>query len=171
MARRNLYPLSLLVLLLSVNAAAVPKECGTTESPRGERFEIGMLYQALIPSGLPGLTRTVPIYGPILGVPLLGGTLQVQGVFGSDSSINLNLTLLEATYRVEIEFPYFNAFALFGAPYLRYAQTTTHAAFGANLGVGISFLMGKNLELSLALRTYLQQRSTISFGGGFSFLL
>lgn len=175
MLRRQSALLFGLALLLSVSpmaSALAPKECATLTSPRGHRYEIGLLYQAIIPSGLPDLSRTIPVYGPIVGVPVLGGTVQLQTVWGSDDSAGISLNLVEANYRLEIEIPFLNVFALFGAHYLRYTlATTTHAGFGANLGIGLSFLMGKNFEVSLSLRTYLQQRSTVSFGGGFAFLL
>ena len=165
-----------LVLLLGVTSIATaaslsPKECGTLATPRGQSFEIGLVYAAIIPSGLPDLTRTIPVYGPVLGIPVLGGTAQIQSVWGNDKDTNLSLMLVEANYRLEIEIPYFHAFGLFGAHYLRYTQATEHSGFGANLGIGLSFLMGRNFEVSFSLRTYLQQRSTVSFGGQFAFLL
>jgi hypothetical protein len=172
MIRRQALAGSWLALLLSVSAFAsslTPKECGSLQSPRGNSYEIGLVYQAIIPSGLPDLTRTIPVYGPVLGFPFLGGTIQAQSVWGSDGGVSL--TLVETNYRLEIEIPYFHAFALFGAHYLRYTEANTHEGFGANLGIGLSFLMGKNFELAFSLRTYLQQRSTVSFGGGFAFLL
>jgi hypothetical protein len=174
MIRRQPLAVFGLALLLSVTSAATslpPKECGTLASPRGQSYEIGLVYAAIIPSGLPDLTRTIPVYGPVLGFPILGGTVQLQSVWGTDRDTNLSLMLIETNYRLEIEIPFFHVFGLFGAHYLRYSQTTEHSGFGANLGIGLAFLMGKNFELSFSLRTYLQQRSTVSFGGQFAFLL
>lgn len=155
-------------------ANSIPSpECGVITSPRGERFEVGLVYSALIPSGLPDFNITLPIYGPVLGVPLFGGTLQLQGATGSDSGTGLTLYLAEATYRLEMSIPYFNSFALVGAHILHYSASggVTHQGVGANFGIGLSFLMGRGFEMAFSLRTYVQQRSTISFGGGFSFLL
>lgn len=145
--------------------------CIQFASPRGERFELGLLYQSLVPSGLPNLNVTLPVFGPVVGVPLLGGTLQFQAVYGSDTGVSLYLA--ETTYRIEIPSPYVNLFALLGAHYLHYSvlNSPSFGKFGTNFGVGASFMMGRSFEMAFTLRTYIQQRSTITFGGGFSFLL
>lgn len=178
MLRRLPFATTALTLLLGVatvsgqafSAAAV--ECGVPTPSRGKKFELGLLYYVLVPSGLPDLTRTVPITGAVIGVPVFHGTLQLEGFFGSDPTDSLDLQMAEANYRLEVEIPYFNLFALFGAHYLHYTKATTpHSGFGANTGIGVSFLMGQNFELALSLRAYIQQRTTIGVGGGFSYLL
>ncbi len=149
--------------------AAAP--CAEIASPRGERFELGLLYQSLIPSGLPDLNVTMPVFGPVVGVPLFGGTLQWQAVYGSDTGVSLYVA--ETTYRIEIPNPYVNLFGLFGAHYLYYSVLNhpSRGKFGTQFGLGASFMMGSSFEMAFTLRTYIQQRSTITFGGGFSFLL
>lgn len=145
--------------------------CTEIASPRGERFELGLLYQSLVPSGLPNLNVTMPVFGPVVGLPLFGGTLQFQAVYGSDTGVSLYLA--ETTYRVEIPSPYVNLFALFGAHFLHYSvlNQPSFGRFGTNFGLGASFMMSRTFEMAITLRTYIQQRSTITFGGGFSFLL
>ncbi len=162
----------LLCVATSSSRAAAPEVCEVPPSPRGKAFEVGLAYQAIVPSGLPDLTKTLPILGPVLGMPFIGGTLQLQGLFGSDASVTTSLSLFEANYRLELEIPFFHLFAFVGCHYLHYKSISTeHDGFGMNFGFGLAFQMGKNLELALSLRTYLQSRSTVSFGGGFSFLL
>ncbi|MBY0371645.1 hypothetical protein K2X33_13245 [bacterium] len=166
-----------LALLLSVTALAQGAEvpstaiCKEKVSERGKSFELGLVYQSLLPSGLPDLKKPEPVYGAVVGIPLYVGTLQIQGSFGGSGG--LALYLAEANYRLEMPTPYFNAFALFGAHYLHYVpvSSTQRGAPGATIGLGMALLLDESFELVLGLKTYLQKRSTISFGLGFSFLI
>lgn len=162
-------------LSLSVNgfASTTPEICGEIQTSRGERIELGLIYQSLIPSGLPDFSRTLPAYGGVFGIPLFGGTLQLQALATADALAGQSLYLAESNFRLEMETPFVHLFALFGAHFLHYRLTSgaAHAGFGANFGIGTALALGKGFELSLAIRTYIQQRTMVTFGGGFSFLL
>jgi len=174
MARPILWLWLLCFVLLGVGSAqgAAPSECQTLKSTRGERFELGLAIETIVPSGLPDLTASLPLYGVVMGWPIFGGTIELRGGIGGAPSTSLYLA--EATYRFDIPSPFLNTFLLLGAHYLTYTVTSvpaTHDGFGANTGLGFSFPLSKSLEVSLGLRVYLQSRSMMTFGGGLSFLL
>ncbi len=173
MMRQRALRLGFLGLLLcsTLQAATTAKACPEPFASRGNEFEIGFVYQSLIPSGLPDINSPVVVLGAVLGVPVLGGTIQLQGGTGQQSP--LSLYLLETTYRLELPTPYFSTFVLAGAHFLYYAieAGALRRNLGATVGLGVSLMMGRDFELSFTLRTYIQQRSTIGFAGGFSFLL
>ena len=156
----------------SLGATEMPPSCPPQPSDRGQSFELGLVYQSVLPSGLPDFKRTEPTYGGVFGIPILGGTLQLQMSMGGTPNL-LTLYLAESNYRLEMETPFFNAFALFGVHYLYYGLNsgTKYGNFGANLGLGVAISMDRNFEMILSVRTYLQRRSTVSFGVGFSFLI
>jgi hypothetical protein len=174
-SQTRIRPLVLFLFLCAAGLAFCEERsiCESPASSRGKRFEIGLRYQSLIPSGLPDFTTTLPVLGPVLGMPLLGGTLQVQGVWGGNGVTGLSLYLVETNYRRELMTPFFHAFVLVGAHYLHYGYPggTTLDGPGVNAGIGLAFAMGEGFELSGALKAYLQNRTLLSFGGGFSFLL
>ncbi len=106
-------------------------------------------------------------------MPIFGGTLQIQGLATPDTLAGQSLYLAESNFRLEIDTPFLHLFALMGAHFLHYRLTTgaAQAGFGINLGIGTALSLGRGFELSLAIRTYIQQRTMVTFGGGFSFLL
>jgi hypothetical protein len=163
------------VFLLGVNSLAVtsPPACPEIANPRGQFFEIGLVYQSLIPSGLPDFTKTQVAFGGVLGFPFLKGTLQLQATGGGDTNTGFSLYLAESSYRFEIPTPFANLFLWAGGHFLYYqlGHQPVHRGVGAHFGLGTAFLMGKGFEVSLSLKTYIQQRTMVSLGGGFSFLL
>ena len=151
-------------------AGTLPQVCQEPHPERAGKFELGILYQTVIPSGLVGFDKTIPAYGPVVGFPLWGHTFQVAGLYGSQAG--LNVYLLETSMRFGISMPYFNGFVLAGAHYLRYSQdVTVQGAAGANAGLGLALALGSGFEVHLGLRAYIQRRTMIAMGGGFSFLL
>lgn len=147
--------------------------CKTPISSRGKRYEVGLVYQSLLPSGLANWVAAVPTIGPVLGIPLFGGTLQLQGGTGNEPTRQLTLYVLEVAYRLELETPFFQAFGAFGAHLLHYgvARSPGLLSLGANFGLGLSTALGEGFDMSLGVKAYFQSRTIVSFGGGFSFLL
>jgi hypothetical protein len=174
MLRPKLF-IALLFLFSSIASEAAPNGalCEAPQSSRGKRFEIGLVYQSLLPSGLANWVAAVPTIGPVFGAPLFGGTLQLQGGTGSDPGSQLTLYVVEAAFRVELETPFFQAFGAFGAHLLHYgvAGAAPSQSPGGNFSLGLSTVLGEGFELSLGVKAYFQSRTIISFGGGFSFLI
>lgn len=162
-------------LLFSVASEAVSEEavCKTPISSRGKRFEVGLIYQSLLPSGLANWVAAVPTIGPVFGIPLFGGTLQIQGGTGNEPTRQLTLYVVETAFRLEMETPFFQAFGAFGAHLLHYGVAGASAVQspGANFSLGLSTAFGEGFDMSLGVKAYFQSRTIVSFGGGFSFLL
>lgn len=172
MRQRALHLGFLGLLLCSMSRAATTAAvCPEPFTARGKEFEIGFVYQSLIPSGLPDIANPVVIIGGVLGAPVIGGTFQLQ--MGTGQQSPLSLYVLDATFRIDLPTPYFSTFVLLGTHFLYYAieNGAIRRNMGGTVGLGASLMMGRDFEISATLRTYVQARSTISFGGGFSFLL
>ncbi len=166
---------ALLSLFFSIasEAATDGALCQGPVSNRGKRFEVGLVYQSLLPSGMVNWTAAVPTIGLVLGAPLFGGTLQLQGGTGSEPSRQLTLYVVEMAFRLELKTPFFSGFGALGAHLLHYgvAGAVPSQSPGANFALGLSTALGEGFDVSLGVKAYFQSRTIISFGGGFSFLL
>jgi hypothetical protein len=153
-------------------AAAVTISCPAPLSPRTGAFEVGASYGVLFPSGLVGATQTLPTLSFVLGAPLLGHTVQAQIDYGSTTTVHV--LILELNLRWAFDSPFLNSYFITGAHYLNQesdtVQASSRAALGLTAGLGLAFDLGRDLEAHFDLKGFVQNRTTILVGGGFSVL-
>lgn len=166
--------LSLFVAMLIAIARVAPAAdalcpAGFTQEPNS--FQVGLEIFALNPNRLPDFLEGLPIYGPVLGVPVPWGDLvQLQASYGSYK--DFSLYTIEGSYRVNATTPYFNGYLAVGAHILSYSLGgNSHRYVGGNVGLGLSIDMSRDFDINIGLKTYIQESSFAAFGGGFRFLL
>jgi hypothetical protein len=154
-----------------VRAAETPAAASCADDTiRGTSYDLGLTLQTMLPNRLEDFPFSLPIYGVFFGVPLFGHSLQAQLLYGSLEG--LSLYTVELYYRYEFELPYFTPFLLAGGHFLHTSyQSRPQEYVGALAGLGLLVAMGRNFDLSLAMKIYLPKQSIVSFGGGFSFRL
>lgn len=168
MSRRTLSPLLAAVLLVASLPARAASVCGDTTLPRA--WQVGLTFQVLLAGNLPDWVNSTSAYGVVGSMPVGDDAIQLQWQYASGNEFNLYLT--EVNYRYLIPTPYFRLFALAGAHYLHYGLSgQNHDGPGGNLGIGVLVPLARDLHLSVSLKSYVRERSILSVGGGFTFLL
>lgn len=132
--------------------------------------EVGLTMQFLIPNSLPSFQIPVTSFGPHIGWPLFGNTLQLQAVYGANEKISLYN--LEASYRYNIFTPFFTGFVFAGVHYLHYGyQNNDHGFLGPLTGLGFYFPMTDKFSMGLGMKFYLPRTLMLGFGGSFAYVL
>ncbi len=160
-----------LVFFASQLLFGVDEPVDTTVSSRPSLGpEVGMTMQFLVPNRLPNFELPVTSFGAHLGLPLLGNTLQLQGVYGAGEKISLYN--LEASYRYNIFTPFFTGFVFAGVHYLHYGhQNDDHGFMGPLTGIGFYFPMTQSFSMGLGMKMYLPRTLMLGFGGSFAYVL
>lgn len=134
------------------------------------RFRVGLAAQLIYPNEFPEFKTSLATYGLVGAVRVWDHAIQVQGSFGKAD--DLSLYFLEANFRYNIETPFINFYLLAGAHYLRYDRAySDHWRGGINTGPGLRLTLGTNLEGTVGMKLYFQDRLIVSFGGGLMVLL
>lgn len=173
----KLNPLPILLSLFLFNLSTlfaepieIDSETTTASSRPTLGPELGLTMQFLIPNSLPSFQLPVTAFGPHIGVPLFGSTLQVQGVYGGNEKVSLYN--IEIAYRYNIFTPFFTAFVFGGVHYLHYGyQNDDHSFFGPMTGIGFYFPMAEFFSMGLGMKFYLPQKLMLGFGGSFAYVL
>jgi hypothetical protein len=132
--------------------------------------ELGLSVQQLIPTHMPEFNSSIPAFGPNILIPLGGDHLRVQGLFAGQNGVTLYMA--EAGYYWTVTTPFFMGMVGLGAHYMHYNTIDASYDFvGGNLGVGLSLVMSKSFHVLLEMKGYIQERSMLTAGGGFSFVL
>lgn len=138
--------------------------CPSDSPPRENAFEWGIQALSVLPNRLPQFTGSVPIFGAIVGVPLLGQHLQFQANYGTLTGFTLHT--FESSYRHRFALPFATPFVQFGGHYLRYRFVgVDHTYWGFHGATGFSFGMTRNFDINLFVKVYVQDRPLFSYGG------
>lgn len=148
-------------------------ECPAEPDPRSGDFEIGATYGALFPSGIIGLSQTLPTLGVVVGGAIQKHTLQAQVNFASNPTIQI--LILELNMRWNFDSPFLRTYFITGVHHLHQHSLTGAASdftgIGATGGMGLAFALGKQVEVSFGFKGYIENRTTILVSGGFSMIL
>ncbi len=159
---------ALFLTLCTARVARAAVSCGDTPVPND--FQIGLSLQILLPNNLPDFSLSVPAYGIVASVPLGRDSIQVLAQYGSGEKFYLYSG--EVNYALVLPTPFFTPFLLAGIHWMHYALSGVgHDNFGGNAGIGLLFPLSSDFQITLGLKSYLESRAIIAFGGGFSFFL
>ena len=159
----------MLLLTAVARAETAAPQCPARSLQKTSPFEVGLHIQTILPGQLPDFVSSLPVYGPILGIPFFGDNLQLQAFYGTLS--DFWIYTFEANYRFNVATPFFTGFAQAGAHYMNYKRLANgHSYAGPNFATGVSFDMADNFDMNLLLKVYLQEHPLFSFGGGFALL-
>lgn len=143
--------------------------CG--DSPAREaRFEAGLALETLIPSRLPDFASSMPSYGVVAAIPWGPNAIELEVLYGSTPTNTVRL--VEAAYRLSLDTPHLNGFALGGAHFLSYRGLgPTYSFVGGFLGLGATISMAKRFSIDMLLKNYFQTRPMLAVGGSFRLAL
>ncbi len=109
-------------------------------------------------------------YGPMVSFPIGRHSVRIITNFGSNDVATAYL--VEAAFLYNLNTPFLPWVVMGGAHYLRYrAAQVDHDVVGLNFGPGLKFLMGKTMDLELAMKVYFQQVYMTGFSGCLSLRL
>lgn len=161
--------LLILAFLVSLPLLAAETQTKTAVKKRAP-LEVGLFLYTLLPNGLPEFDMSLTVYGPMFAIPFGPHRLQVHATYGGTDG--LSVYTLEPSFKFVLRNPFFRGFAAVGGQLFHYsAGGTSYDHTGANVAFGLIFPMGMNCEWTLIWKSYLQARTLMSFGGGFTFLL
>jgi hypothetical protein len=136
----------------------------------GAALELGISVQQLIPTHMPEFSFSLPAVGPNILIPIGDDHLRVQGLFTAQSQFVFYLA--EVGYTWTVTTPFFTGFAGLGAHYMHYSTADALYDFvGGNLGVGLTLAMSKNFHVLVEMKGYIQEKSMLTAGAGFCFVL
>lgn len=159
----------LLLLLLALDVRAEGK-CPAPLEQEADTFQLGIQTVSVLPNRLPQFTSSVPMYGPVFGIPVLGHLVQVQANYGTLTGFTMHS--FEANFRYDFRLPLATPFLQAGTHYLRYRfGGQNHTYWGLNGAGGFSFDMNRSFDINLLVKVYLQDSALFSFGGGLAMLL
>ena len=130
--------------------------------------------EVLAPSQLTQFDSSLTLYGPLLGIPVWGDTVQIGGLFGSTTGVTAYTA--ELSYRLNLSTPLIRTFLFLGGHYLQYSASSaqgTHdeGLVGVNGGAGFQIDLNKNAQGLAQIKLYRQDRPLFSLAAGFAFLL
>lgn len=164
------YLITAVVISLFVSLFVLHECSADNEILQKKRYELGLSVALLLPNHLPDFDTSLPTYGPLAAIFVGQDSIQIQALYGAKDG--LSIYTVEAGYRLTASTPYFSGFALLGVHYLHYSfAQADHDYYGGNLGMGFSLSPTKSFDVRLELKSYFQERTVISSGGGFSFYL
>jgi hypothetical protein len=157
----------LLGLVLALPARA--EVCGD-KAPPPPRLELGLAVESLIPSRLPELEVTFPVYGLLVSVPVGTNMVDLEMLLGGSQDVTVRI--FETAYRLNVETPHFSGYAMAGAHLLFYsAPISDYTLIGGLLGLGIVVPLGERFHIDLLVKSYFQSRPIVALGGTFRLAL
>ena len=161
----------LLVCGLSHAADTIPPattehDSQSTISP--DALRMGISLELFLPNDYPSFSQSMPLLGPVFVLPISQDALECYLSYGNAGNITLIATQLD--YRLNVYTPFIPLYFLFGGDYLHYSAKEL---VGVNTGAGVDFEMAKGffMGLNMKLFSFLNQKVSMSFGGGFSYSL
>jgi hypothetical protein len=160
----------LIVFCLLWQATLLSASESTTSVETKPSWEVGFSLNLLVPNQLPEFVRTVPVYGPMLGIPVgKSDVLQIEAVYGSSERISLFMT--EVDYRYHFSTPFIRPYVIAGVGYLHHGFSgNDHNYVMPIAGLGFYFPMVKNFVIAMNMRIYVPKETFLRFSGQFAYL-